>query len=264
MLYHNEDRRFPSLFVEDGETVTISTRNARETGISVLKMRPRTTAALLVLAGQPPSTAPRLSDRAAFEQIESTEGFVNLAELDHDGRIDGYSIPYIRGVLEVLDPNERVPPKSVKRLFPLSEEHKDCSCTPSRRIKKGATGIALSPGSSAAAVADASPSTRAMYSVREAFVPDFLTNLQIVSWVTAFGDIVVGPNATLVLDSSTNFVIADNFLAYKGSRIVQRASYLNLDVTSTMRGDILKIIHTASTTLNVDWSALAAQAPTKP
>jgi len=49
-----------------------------------------------------------LSDRTAFEQIESTEDestedLVNLSELDQDGRIDGYSVPFIRGVLEAFD-----------------------------------------------------------------------------------------------------------------------------------------------------------------
>jgi hypothetical protein len=264
MLYHNEDGRFPSLFIEDGETVTISTRDARETGIPVLTMRPRTTAALLVLAGQPRPKAPRLSDRAAFEQIERTEGFVNFGELDQDGTIDGYSVPYVRGVLEALDPNDRVPPKSVRRLFPINEEHKDCGCSSSRRRKRNATGVTLAPGADAASVAEASLSTVANHSVREAFVPDFLANLQVVSLFTAFGDIVVSRGGTLVLDADTNFVIADNFLAYKGSRIVQRAGYLSMDVTSIMRGGIRDLIHMATSVLTVNWSALAMQPPTKP
>lgn len=53
-IYRNEEGQPPSLLVEDGETVTISLRDADETGLHVVRMRPRTTAALLVLAGHPP------------------------------------------------------------------------------------------------------------------------------------------------------------------------------------------------------------------
>ena len=262
MLYRNEDGRFPSLLVEDGETVTLSVKSARETGIPILKMRPRSVAALLVLAGLPPPNAPRLSDRAAFERIEKTDGFVNFAELDEDGRLDGYSVPYIREVLGALDPDDRVPPKLVRKLFPLDEGHEDCGCT--RRRRAGNASGVPARDADPADFAAASLSARMTHSVREAFVPDFVANLQVVSLFTAFGDIVVGRGGTLVLDADTNFVIADNFLAYRGSRIVQRGRYLSVDVTGKMRGSIRDIIHIASAALQVNWTALSAQSPTKP
>jgi len=120
MIYANDNGAYPSLLVEDGETVTITARDMHETGI--LRMRPRTTAALLVLAGSPPSLAPRLSDRAAFEPIERDVGLVDITQLDEDGRIAGYSVGHVRTVLaaldalDALDALERTPPRSIKRV----------------------------------------------------------------------------------------------------------------------------------------------------
>jgi hypothetical protein len=264
MLYHNEDGRAPSLLVEDGETVTISARDVRETGIPILKMRARTTTALLVLAGQLLPTAPRLSDRTAFEQIERTDGFVNFSEPHQDGKIAGYSVPFVRGVLEALDPNERVPPRSVKRLIPFDEENNDCGCFPSRIRMRNAKDVASKPGINAVALAEASLPPTVTHSVREIFVPDFISELKVFSLFTILGDIVVGRNATLVLDSDISFAIADNILAYRDSRIVQQANYLNVDILGTMRGSLLNIFHTATDGLKVNWDVLAAELPTKP
>ena len=264
MIYRNEDGRYPSVLVEDGETVTISARNAHEAGIPILKMRPRTTAALLVLAGQPLSTAPRLSDRGAFEQIEETENFVNLSEFDQDGRLAGYSVPFIRGVLEALDPNESTPSRSVKRLIPIVNEDHDCGCRRNRRLRQYARETINTTGSYDAALGQALPPTMVTHSVREAFVPDFLVDLNVFSLCTALGDIVVGRNATLILDSDINFTMVNNFLAYRGSQIVQRAPYLNVDIIGTMRGGVLDIFHSVTDVLKVDWHALTAEPSTKP
>lgn len=265
MIYRNEDRHYPSLLVEDGETVTISARDAHETGIPVLRMQPRTTAALLVLGGQPPPTAPRLSDRAAFERIERTDGFVNLSELDQDGRISGYSTSFLKGVLAALDPHEKTPPRLVKRLVPIGDNEEDhCRCSSNRRQVRDAIGNTGAAGTTAMAFAERLLPTLVTHSVREVFVPDFVAELKVFSLFTRLGDIVVGRKATLILDSDISFAIADNVLAYRGARIVQRASYLNLDVTGTMRGSLLNTIHTATDVLKVNLHALVAEPPTKP
>ena len=78
------------------------------------------------------------------------------------------------------------------------------------------------------------------------------------------GDIVVGRNATLVLDSSILLLWADNVLGYTNSRIVQRSSYMLVDVSERMRGGLLDFVHIISSgVLKVDWAKLAAQPATK-
>ena len=57
------------------------------------------------------------------------------------------------------------------------------------------------------------------------------------------GDIVVGRNATLLLDSSILLLWADNVLGYTNSRIVQRSSYMLVDVSERMRGGLLDFVH---------------------
>jgi hypothetical protein len=264
MLFHNEDGRHPSLLVEDGETVTISARDAHENGIPIQRMRPRTTAALLVLAGQQFPSPPRLSDRAAFEQIETTEGLVNLSKLDQDGRIAGYSVSFIRGILSALDPKERVPPKSVRRLIPLDNENNHCCCSSKRHLTHKAKNTLSASSTNTVSLAEASTSPQLTHSFREAFVPEFLVNLQVSALFTRLGDIVIGHNATLIMGPDISYAIADNILGYHGSRIVQRGSYLNVDVIATMRGGILNRFHTVTDTLKVNWHELALQPPTKP
>ncbi|MEO5892032.1 MAG: hypothetical protein ABIQ31_17425 [Ferruginibacter sp.] len=262
MLYRNANG-FPSLHVEDGQTFTISNKSARELGIPVLKMRPRNTAALLTLAGQQIANAPRLSDNSAFEQIDNADGLVSFSDPDQDGRIDGYSVPFIKGVLQALDPKERMPPKSVKRLVALTTAKKGCACSSHDHAVQTVKSSPVSQNVSEILAYDTAALSKT-HSVRETFVPEFVTSLRIFSLFTRLGDIVVGRNATLVLDSDLYFAIADNLLGYQGSRLVQRGEILNLDITGTLRGSITNIIHQASDVLKVDWKALSLQAATKP
>jgi hypothetical protein len=262
MIYRSEESRHPSLLVEDGETAVVSAHADRALGLSVLKLRPRTTAALLTLAGMAPRTGPRLGDRAAFEEIGNSDGLMNFAELDADRRLDGYTVPFLRGVLEAMDPNERSPPSTVKRLAPISEEDSDCGCSGRRfstsRARVGFDAAALT------GVAKEDASQNARMRAVQSYVPDFLVGLRVFGLVVAFGDIVVGRNATLVLDSDVFLAVADNVLGYRGSRIVQRAPYLNMDVSGRLRGSILDVVHSVTDVLKVNWTALATQAPTKP
>lgn len=262
MLYRNANG-IPSLLVEDGQTFTISTKSAREFGIPVLKMRPRHTAALLTLAGQRIANAPRLSDNSAFEQIDNADGLVSFSEPDQDGRIDGYSVPFLKGVLQALDPNERMPPKSVKRLVTVTTAKKGCACSSHEHAVQTEKSTALLQNVREISAYSAAAFIKT-HSVRETFVPEFMSSLRIFSLFTRLGDIVVGRNATLVLDSDLYFAIADNLLGYQGSRLVQRGEILNLDITGTLRGSLINIIHHASDVLKVDWKALSLQAATKP
>jgi hypothetical protein len=271
-IYPNPDGRYPSLLVEDGQTLVIGSKELREAGGAVLAMQPQTTAALLVAAGQPPANAPRLSDRSSFEHIQHTEGLVSLSKLDEDRKVDGYSVSFVQGVLAALDPTARLPAASVKRLIPVDSGDRHCGCSPIKPAMRGATPSgniqrSRDPELDASTVSAAglqAASTPAAFSVRETRVPEFLFKLNVFSIFTRFADIVVGRNATLILDEDISFAIADNVLAYRGSRIVQRAGYMNLDVTGLMRGSLINIIHRVTDVVAVDYRALAAEPATKP
>jgi len=264
MLYRNDDGRHPSLLVEDGETVTIGAKGVHD-GIPVAMMRPRTTAAIMVLGGRLPSQGPRLTDRGAFERVESAEGLVNFAEVGYDGTIDGYSVPFISRILDAFDPREPVPPTSVQLRVPSDSRRKNCGCSASQGSRKLARGVTEEVAIHDRALAEAPSSTLRTRGRLSVYVPEFLVKMKVHGLFTSLGDIVVGFNATLVLDSNIAFAVADNVFAYRGSRIVQRSDYLNLDVRGILRGGILSKIHTvAEKTLRVNYTALAAERATKP
>lgn len=265
MLYRSEEGRPPSLVVEEGQTFTVSQSILEGFGARIPKLRPLTTDALLVLAGMPSPTAPRLSDSGAFEEIDSIEGMVRLSQVDEDGRIDGYSVPYLRGVLEAIDPAERTPPKSVRRMVAHQPDFAQVGITPVLDFSPQNTEGAVAHVRGVDSLAQTLRDPQVTYSVRESFVPAFVAERSVFDYITRLGDVVVGRNATLILDTDISMAWADNFLAYQGSRIVQQANYLTLDISGTMRGGILDILHSiVSDRLTLDWQRLAAQPFTKP
>ena len=259
-VYRNSDGRYPSLLVPEGQTVTISASEARASGISFTAMQPRTTAALMVLAGQTSETAPRLSDRAAFEEVKTTDGLVSFSMLDRDGRLAGYSVPFLKGLLKGFDAGQRTPPSSVKRLVPLSREN-DCRCHQAQQASKSIAGRRLVDDVGLQQESTQGPTA---HSIREIRVPDFVLQMQVYSLFMRLGEVVVERNGTLILDSDISFAIADNVIGYVGSRIVQRASSLTLDVTNLMRGGLIELVHHVSDVLKINFQGLAAQTPTKP
>jgi hypothetical protein len=265
MLYRNENGRPPSLLVGDGETVTISATGARSVGMTPLKMRPRTTAALLVLGGRPPSAPPRLTDHGAFETVESTDGMETFAEVDTNGQIGGYSVSFISRMLDLFEPNDPFPPRTVRLETPREIVGEHCGCSAERHSIRIAERRAEESTRHDRLPAKASLPTYRTHNISEVYVPKFIVNLKIYALFLSLGEIIVGFNATLILDDDINFAVADNVLAYHGSRIIQRSDYLNLDVRGIMRGGILFKIHeTTQTTVKVDLAALAAQTATKP
>lgn len=258
MLFKSADSQFPSVVVEEGQTLTLRAKDARETSLPQMAMQPRTTAALLVMAGQSPSNAPRLSDTAAFEQTDQTDGMVSFSDLDQDGRIGGYSVPFLKDILGGLDPVSRYPPESVKRKAPLAPA-KPCRCNCSG-------GDHAAPAFKASAFTETEARIdESAYTICEFPVPEFIQKLKVVSLFTRLGDIIVGRNATLILDDDIFLAIAENVWAYQGARIFQRATNLNLDVTGVMRGSVTRIFHfTASEVLKVDRHILAAEPLSKP
>jgi hypothetical protein len=250
MLYKNEDSPYPSIVVKDGETATLSGAPGQVTGVPVIAMRPLTTAALWLMAGKDPPGTPRLSDRTHFEEIDCTDGFVNLAYADEEGRVDGYSAPFLRSVIDALDPEARVPER-VRRLIPPEGTQYGCKCRTAREAPDPALAEAAA--------------LRAGYSVRETFVPEFLVQLNLFSYVTRLGDIIVGRNSTLILDSDLMFAWAGDCLAYRGARIIQQAPFLALNLTGTMRGSLTFTFHDlVSDTLKIDREILGREPATKP
>ena len=263
MIYRNTEGRHPSIVVADGETATLSLASASHHRVPAFNFRPRTTAALLTMAGRPPRNPPRLTDARAFERVDVTRGLVNLAALDPDGRIDGYSVSHVRRVLDALDPELTTPPSHVEFVVPREPASDECGCgrqhrrqtapAVARRIQSGSPHLATSELRNVDAVR------------RSVFVPKFLANLEIYSIYVALGDIVVGRNSTLILDSDITFAIAANVLAYQGARIVQRAQYLTLDVDGRMRGSLYVVLHKIDgDAVHMDWAALAHDPGTKP
>jgi len=217
MLYKSKTPGgYPSLVIPDGESVKI---DAHLKGVEVLSVRPRSVAALLVLCGLPPQAPPRLSDLSAFEKVTNTDGLIHL-KAEHITRIGGYSAPFVRSVLRALDP-QAPSPISVKL-----------------QIAHDKTGNAKHL-SAAASKADIAPIS--VHVETQVPVPSFIRDLAITAQTMIFEDIIVGFDATLVINES--WVVVNNFLAYGGSHIQQTPPWVAMDVQGTMQGAIPVAVH---------------------
>jgi hypothetical protein len=219
MWFRSDD--IASLLVEDETTATITTADPE---LETVSLRPLTTAALLVACGIPSATPARLSDPDVFERLERPDGHVEVGP-SQDGRIAGYTAPFLRRILTNLDAEEPVP-ESVRLRIPAP--------SPSMPDRRAADGQSVRTND-----------VRGRLPVRadvEVHVPDFLRRLSLYIAVPLLQDIIVGFNATLVIDSSIHHLLARNILCYDGSRIQQNGAYLTIDAFS-LRGGISKIFH---------------------
>jgi hypothetical protein len=256
MLYAKDDSRYPSVVVTDGQTLTLSGAARRVSGVPALVVRPRTTAALLLVGGRRPPLLPRLSDESQFEEMDCSDGLVDLGEPDREGRIDGYSRAFLRGIFDRLDPDQRTPAERVRAVIPPPEREVACRC-PARATTEG---VAVD-----VTALDDVALRKLGYTVREWFVPEFIQRLSVFRYINRLGDIIVGRNSTLVLEADFGFAIADNFLAYHGARIVQQAANVTLDIVGRMRGSVSITAHDiVGQTVKLDPGLLAKDIVTKP
>ena len=183
---------------------------------------------------------------------------------DRDGTIGGYSVGYLKTVLNALDPADPVPPRSVKLQIPREHVEKECGCHAQQPAAQRHN-VAMSRSAYLEQPAMAASATDlSAYSQREIYVPEMISALSVFGVVLRLADIVVGRNATLFLDTDLTYGVFNNVFAYRGAKIIQRSPYALLDVRSTMRGGILGIFHTVSDVLKIDLQMLAAEPAFKP
>jgi hypothetical protein len=189
--------------------------------------------------------------------VEQTEGLVNLHARDDEARVAGYSVPFLSRVFDALDPDTRTPSATVQmRTKKDSKAVHRCGCK-----EHGSR-----PVSAAAAREDQETRARDIRNLITAPVPDFLVELRVHILPPWLQDIIVGTNATLVLDDSVAFMVARNILCYQGSRIVQKSAHLNADIVGTMRGGIPNYVKffTLADVLKIRMHELQLVSPAKP
>ena len=211
----------PSLLVEDGKTVTLTAANAE---LPAMVLRPLTTAAFLVACGIVPSTPARMCDPAAFQRLKTTEGYVSIKLPSPDGRIGGYTSSFLRHILTSLNSDAPMP-ESVR----LRTSAQRTSAVGEQRT--------------AARVRNVSVSAEQGLVDIEIPLPEFMRHFGLVTPIAHVKDIVVGVNSTLVLDASITHLLVNDFVCYRGSKIIQESSYLALDVCGTMIGGLFDVIH---------------------
>lgn len=270
MFMQNKDGRHPSVFVPDGESFTLGRRSVDGARVPMLALRPRSTLALMALAGRPTRATARLGDRHAFEVVDRTDGLVGLDPASRDERIGGYPVSLLKGVIAALDEESPRPPKSVRLLLPRPQPsaERGCGCRHDPQVLDADAPASMQDASLPTASlvlrerADASALMRrfaATHVYREVRVPDFLQELRVYSLAVALGDVVVGRRATLTLDDDIVLAMADNVVLYQQARVVQRAPWLSLDVTGRMQGSVVHLIHRVTDVLNLDHAGLSAQ-----
>jgi len=260
MFVRSEESSHSSLVVADGTTFVLSASHVSRHPNLITNLRPRTTAALLVAAGRPPAVPPRLSDAGAFGHVNETEGLVNLHARDEEGRVAGYSVPFLSRIFDALDSDIPTPPPTVQWHRPADDVgvHR-CSCS----------GRAPQPDRTTAVHDHQQIRARDFRHLITAPVPNFLISMEIFFVVLDLEDIIVHPNATLVLDGSVAFMLARNFLCYDGARIVQQSPYLCTDIVGTLRGSINprfkdRVSEVVAGVLKLNMAGLLHDVPTKP
>jgi len=242
----------PSLFVEDGKTVTLS--SVRE--IATTFIRPRHIYALKTLAGIPTRKPARLSDTSAFERMDTLGDCVDLQAMNKENRIGGHSASFLRGIVSALDPEQPMP----DRVKWESTMTKECGCRETQQGRKMAD--------MATDIQSRSFSPELKYtSGFEVPIPSFLKNFTVAVKMLSLADIAVGYRSTFVIDGNTAAMTVRNFLAYEESRILQRDSNLIIDIVGTLRGGISRfaqVVKRDTTSMKVDWEMLAKRAHRQP
>ena len=251
MIVQHKDGRPASVYVPDGESLTITQHGARDQGIQVLAVRPRTTMAMKALLGLDTVGTPRLSDHNTFDVVDNTDGLVHLNFAARDERIAGHPVSYIKGLVDMLDEESPRPAQSVKMLLPRQRAAGSdrCNCGPGRaRVSSdAAVSVAsnrfLPPSSIVLREQDDVRSLTRQYSgshlFREVSVPSVLQDLSIFGLVVSLGDIVVGKRSTLTLGNDISLMRADNMILYTQARVVQRSPTMVLDISGRMQGSVL-------------------------
>jgi hypothetical protein len=210
--------------VEDGTTVTLG---ADDPEVPSVVLRPLTTAALLVTCGILTTSPARLSDRDAFEELDTTEGYVDVKRPGPDGRIGGYTPSFLRRILSVLDPEAPVPESVRLDSSPRGSgtsrgERANDVVMPKRRREFGAL--------------------RGLNSI-EMPVPSLLGEFSVVTTVPSLINIVVGVNSTLYLGPDITQLMVNDFLCYEGARVLQQSDYLAADIYGTLMGGLREIVY---------------------
>ena len=238
MWFHGS--RYPSLLVEDNATVTIGMDNPE---LTIVPLRPLTTAALLIMGGIPTSVPARLSDARAFEKLESADGYVDIKRPGPDGRIGGYTSSFLRHVLTRLDPTKPVPAtiEWQSQAHPVTQAGNQSG--DGRRPRN--RNVGMGPGITSTRIS----------------VPGIFLNNGVISLVPIFDNIVVGFGATLYLGADVTHLGANNFICYEGSTIKSDSTYLAVDVEGTLAGSVQSIVHEiVGEELAINFAALAGEA----
>jgi hypothetical protein len=231
-----------SLLVEDGETVTLS---ADDHEVTSVVLRPLTAAALQVACGILSASPARLSDTAAFETLDSTEGYIDVKNPGPDGKVGGYSPAFLRRILTILDP-EAPAPTSVRLRSAQSRAAalggQKTSATETFKLRRNIDAV------------------QGLNDV-EMPMPDIFSRFGVIVVVPKLINIVVGFNATLFLNATITQLMVNNFICYNGSRVVQQSNYLATDIFGTMIGGLNSAVHQVKgKELTIDFSQLTQQA----
>ena len=272
MFVRSQDSDQPSLVVAEGTTFVLNSDHLSKHPNLVINLRPRTTAALLVAAGRPPSPPPRLSDEGAFEHVEKTDGLIDLHRRDGEGRVAGYSVPFLSRLFDALDPAAPTPPPTVQWHIPSDDTGvQRCSCGGQIPQADMSQPGGVQPGRAAALSDHQKIRAGGFRQIITAPVPSFVSNLEISIVTYNIWDIIVDPGAVLVLDNDVSYLWVRNFFCYRGARVVQRSGYLSADIFGTMRGGISPFIRfygleesAVGPVLKLDYTALLHDVPTKP
>lgn len=271
MIVQNNDGRPASVYVPDGESFTIAQQGAREQGIQVLAVRPKTTLALKAVLGLDTVGTARLGDDNAFDVLDKTDDLVQLNFAARDKRIARHPVSFIRGLVDVLDEESPRPARSVKVLLPRQRTAggDQCGCGPGKSMvsSDAAAGVAssrfLPPSSIVLREQDDVKALTRQFSgshlFREVSVPQVLRDLSVFALVVSLGDIVVGEQATLTLDDDIFLMRADNVILYTRARVVQRSSTVFLDIGGRMQGDVTVRVHQLTDALIIDHAKLDRQ-----
>jgi hypothetical protein len=223
--------------VPEGAVRTIAFENSKETGGEIRYLRPRTSIALRTLLGV--ASAPvELENKEKFEVVERSEDLIQLAT-SRNGLVRDFSVSYLKAVIASL-PDKREIPDRVE-ISRRARSIAPCGCHGKPEAPQ-----------TAARTSDSAVFGRLVEKYVVA-VPDWIRALHVYVAAIAFRDIVVAPQATLMIANTVHYLIARNFYIYPNGRVIQQAPSLSVSLSGELAGKAnlkIPLVHWSATALD--------------
>ncbi len=197
------------------ETLVLSLDDPGDFEAAVVRLRPRTLAALRSVAALDIPASFGTEDDSEFEQVDDVRDLIPLSSLLEGQPLNDLAPGLFKAILSTV-PDVTELPATVR----LVQRVRLPSLSPAGNLSTRQLLLRQEP-----------------VRVRQVLVPEWLRALRVFVSLFKLGDVIVEPGATLVLAGSQLPARVNNFLVRPGGRVLQTAAYVKLDIRGRLEGD---------------------------